>query len=231
MKFKVIIYTLSTIQFSCNVSESNKTSGNTNYSRIDSSINFTDPILDSMWFSKLLGSKDYHELNQFIHPDLGITMLFSWGSNPYYIKLDSFLYTKENYARTFIPYWIYEDFLASRFIENKFQIDYLKDPVFECDSVTSYGYFNDTGINLNILSNSINELVNLESYENGNINKISKLKNDFTYYKKLEKKSIRLIITKKSNKNKHLIEIFHITYINNKPYLFLVDCYTYDCSV
>jgi hypothetical protein len=228
---KVFTFIVFITLISCNCSENNKKYKNIVSFPLDSIKNNSILIKDSTWFSKLIKSKDYSELNRFINPELGVTILFSWGTNPCYIKLDSFLENKEKYSKTFIPYWIYEDFLNQRFIDNRIEIKFLIDPVFQCDSVIKYGCFNDTGVNLNILSTSIKELINIEKIENNFGNQISKLTKDIILYEKLEMESVRIIITKQSMRNKNIIEVFHITYINNKPYLYLVDCYSYDCSV
>ena len=82
------------------------------------------------------------------------------------------------------------------------------------------------------MSRTIQHLIRTTSMEDGDISYLNKLEKDYYYYKDLESKSLRVILTEKGEeRNKSGIRIFHFTEKQNKWYLTLMDFYSFDTSV
>ena len=175
--------------------------------------------------------KTSHEINHFIDPEMGLTILYVNGCYPQYEKLDSVSWDKDSYD---LPYWIIEDILQCLDFKHT-HIDtfqHTDSPVFNGEMILQYGAFIDESDDKNIMSRTIQHLIRTTSMEDGDISYLNKLEKDYYYYKDLESKSLRVILTEKGEeRNKSGIRIFHFTEKQNKWYLTLMDFYSFDTSV
>jgi len=176
--------------------------------------------------------KDYNHINSFIDKEMKLTILFSIGVNPIYVKIDSLAENYEYYLNKRIPSWIAEGILYN--FQNAF-IDALKHtnkPIFECEKILQRGAFIDKGENIKIMTKSIENLIYVEKLHYQDSEYLTELKNEYNYYDEIESKSIRVVITKKS-KSQIMgdIKVFHFTEKNGKLYLTLLDFESFRCSV
>ena len=82
------------------------------------------------------------------------------------------------------------------------------------------------------MSNAIKNLIQTRGKEGADASYLKKLKKDLAFYKKMEKNSLRIVITdKKSPTVGGKTRIFHFHEKNCKLYLFLIDFYSIDGSV
>lgn len=178
---------------------------------------------------------DFNQMNRFIDKEMKLTILFSIGVSPDYVKIDSLSDSYQYYLDYNIPFWIAEDILL--YIQNApTPIDTLvvtKNPIFDCEQILQFGSFVDKGENTEIMTKSIKNLIHIEQIENQNSQYLMTLERDIKNYSDLESKSsIRVVITQNSDvQDKPKIAVFHFTEKNGKLYLTLLDFESFNCSV
>ncbi|MBQ7489600.1 MAG: hypothetical protein IJP65_03055 [Bacteroidales bacterium] len=110
---------------------------------------------------------------------------------------------------------------------NHFQYTYT--PVFQRETIFREGVFIDQSEDKTVMSNAIKNLIQTRGKEGADA---SYLKKDLAFYKKMEKNSLRIVITdKKSPTVGGETRIFHFHEKNGRLYLFLIDFYSIDGSV
>tara|TARA_R110001592_G_scaffold234658_2_gene492281 strand:- start:5319 stop:5903 length:585 start_codon:yes stop_codon:yes gene_type:complete len=158
---------------------------------------------------KAFDFNDSDRINQFIHPDYGLIVLFRRG------VIDEFQKTKKidfkNPVPKYLPYFTFK---------LDVNIKYQTLPSHDCDSENwnKIGLYCDTNQRDDLLSKTA---LNLNLYRDENI-PIKTIQN----FKTLESKSRRVVLI--DNDGGELI--FYITLINNKWYLTILDRVSGDCS-
>ena len=173
------------------------------------------------------------EINRFINPEIGLTILYANGCYPEYSQLDSLDPNKNAYQYT-LPFWISESLFQSIDFKNlkinHFQYTYT--PVFQRETIFKEGVFIDQSEDKTVMSNAIKNLIQTRGKEGADASYLKKLKKDLAFYKKMEKNSLRIVITdKKSPTVGGKTRIFHFHEKNGRLYLFLIDFYSIDGSV
>lgn len=158
---------------------------------------------------KAFDSKDSDKINQYIHPDYGLIVLFRRGVMDEFEKADKIDF--KNPVPEYLPYFPFKLDL---------KIKYQTLPTHDCDSENwnKIGLYCDTTRRDNLLSKTA---LNLNEYRDENI-PIKKIQD----FKILESKSRRIVLI--DNEDGELI--FYITLINNKWYLTILDRVSSDCS-
>ncbi|MCB0536160.1 MAG: hypothetical protein KDE33_01410 [Bacteroidetes bacterium] len=184
--------------------------------------------------SNCLTFNDISEFNNHINSELGITVLFSIGVNPIWSILDSINLDSERHyidsrtPKVEIPNWILNN--INTFITNEhssnFQIE--DSLIFECEEIFKYGSFIDESESKSIMTNSIKESINIAKIDGNEENEFSFLNNELKNYQKVESNSVRLVFT---STNQPKIFAIHLTKIDGKYYIWLLDFYSIDCSV
>lgn len=175
--------------------------------------------------------KTIHEINRFIDPEMGLTILYANGCYPQYERLDSV--SSENVFYD-LPDWLIDNLLYSLNFPNTHISTFQRTnmSIFDGETILQYGSFIDESEDKNIMSKSIQSLIQTSSMENDNESYLNKLKKDLPYYKDLEKRSIRVVFTDNaSEKGKYGIRIYHFTEKQDRLYLTLLDFYSTDTSV
>ncbi|WP_319502597.1 hypothetical protein [uncultured Draconibacterium sp.] len=158
---------------------------------------------------KAFDSKNSDKINQYIHPDYGLIVLFRMGVFDEYQKTSKFDF--KNPVPDYLPYFPFKMNL---------NIKYQELPAFDCDSEkwSKTGLFCDTTLIDNLLSKTA---INLNEYREDNIpNETIK------EFKRMESKSHRIVLV--DNEEGELI--FYVTLINKKWYLTILDRVSSDCS-
>lgn len=175
--------------------------------------------------------KNVNQINQCIDKDMKLTILFSIGVNPQYVKLDSISENYEYYLDQNIPFWVAEEILPNL---KDVQLDNLiitNDPIFECERILQQGSFIDKGEHTKIMTNSIERLIHVAEIEEQN-QYLMTLKKDYIFYSNIEPQSIRIVTTHESyTHNKFVISAYHFTEKNGKLYLTLMDFESFNCSI
>ncbi len=175
--------------------------------------------------------KTLYEINRFIDPKMGLTILYANGCYPQYERLDSLSSEKKSYN---LPDWLIDDLFYCLNFQNTHISTFhpTNTPVFDGETILQYGAFIDESEDKNIMSKSIQSLIQTTSMENDNESYLNKLKKDLSFYKDLESKSFRVILTDNaSGKGKCGIQIYHFTEKQDRLYLTLLDFYSIDTSV
>ena len=173
------------------------------------------------------------EINRFIDPEIGLTILYANGCYPEYSQLDSLDPNKNAYQYT-LPFWISESLFQSIDFKNlkinHFQ--YIYTPVFQRETIFKEGVFIDQSEDKTVMSNAIKNLIQTRGKEGADASYLKKLKKDLHFYKKMEKNSLRIVITEnKSSTIGGETRIFHFHKKNGRLRLFLIDFYSFDGSV
>lgn len=158
---------------------------------------------------KAFDSKDSDKINQYIHPDYGLIVLFRRGVMDEFEKTDKIDY--KNPVPEYLPYFPFKLDL---------KIKYQTLPTYDCGSEkwNKTGLYCDTTKRDNLLSKTA---LNLNEYRDENIP--NETIQDF---KSIESKSHRIVLI--DNEGGELI--FYITLIDNKWYLTILDRVSSDCS-
>lgn len=158
---------------------------------------------------KAFDSKDSDKINQYIHPDYGLIVLFRRGVMDEFEKTDKIDY--KNPVPEYLPYFPFKLDL---------KIKYQTLPTYDCGSEkwNKTGLYCDTTKRDNLLSKTA---LNLNEYRDENIP--NEIIQDF---KSIESKSHRIVLI--DNEGGELI--FYITLIDNKWYLTILDRVSSDCS-
>ncbi|TNE52873.1 MAG: hypothetical protein EP338_13880 [Bacteroidetes bacterium] len=179
--------------------------------------------------------KDFFEqesisgMNRFIDRKMGITILYSIGVSPDFVRLDSLYETPKEYAN--IPFWISENILGNVKGQAVNKIYQSPDTLFECETVYHYGCFEDQK-GLKVMSKSIDFLLEIGAVEDYEELRMKMLREERKFYQDLEKRSIRIVLTRKNlPPGKPKTAIFHFTKKNGKLFLTLMDFESYNCSV
>lgn len=175
--------------------------------------------------------KTLQEINRFIEPEMGLTILYANGCYPQYERLDSVSSENDFYN---LPDWLIDELLDCLNFQNTHisTFQHTNMQVFDGETILQYGTFIDESEDKNIMSKLIQSLIQTTSIENDNKSYLNKLKKDLPYYKDLESKSIRVILTENaSKKRKRGIRIYHFTEKQDRMYLTLLDLYSIDTSV
>ena len=100
------------------------------------------------------------EINRFIDPEIGLTILYANGCYPEYSQLDSLDPNKNAYQYT-LPFWISESLFQSIDFKNlkinHFQYTYT--PVFQRETIFKEGVFIDQSEDKTVMSNAIKNLI------------------------------------------------------------------------
>lgn len=125
---------------------------------------------------------------------MGLTILYANGCYPQYERLDSV--SSENVFYD-LPDWLIDNLLYSLNFPNTHISTFQRTnmPIFDGETILQYGSFIDESEDKNIMSKSIQSLIQTSSMENDNESYLNKLKKDLPYYKDLEKRSIRVVFT------------------------------------
>lgn len=175
--------------------------------------------------------ENLNQINQFIDPEIGLTVLYANGCYPQYEKLDSLSSDIDSYD---LPDWLLDEIFQSLNFKstNVTTLQHTDSPIFNGEEILQYGAFIDESDGRDVMCRAIQHLIRTVSMEDGDIGYLNKLKKDFLYYKHLENKSIRLILTEKTEKQGECgTRIFHFTEKQNRLYLYLLDFYSFDVSV
>jgi len=158
---------------------------------------------------KAFDSKDADEINQYIHPDYELIVLFRRGTMDEFEKTDKIDY--RNPVPEYLPYFPFKIDL---------KIKYQTLPAFDCGSEkwSKTGLYCDTTQRDDLLSKTA---LILNKFRNENI-PIETIQD----FKIIESKSRRIVLI--DNESGELI--FYITLIDNKWYLTILDRVSSDCS-
>lgn len=158
---------------------------------------------------KAFDSKDSNKINQYIHPDYGLIVLFRRGVMDEFEKTDKIDY--KNPIPEYLPYFPFKLDL---------KIKYQTLPTHDCDSEkwSKIGLYCDTTKRDDLLSKTA---LNLNEYREENIPN-----GTIQEFKRIESKSRRIVLI--DNEDGELI--FYITLIDNKWYLTILDRVSSDCS-
>lgn len=158
---------------------------------------------------KAFDSKDSDKINQYIHPDYGLIVLFRRGVMDEFEKTDKIDY--KNPVPEYLPYFPFKLDL---------KIKYQTLPTYDCDSEkwSKIGLYCDTTQRDDLLSKTA---MNLNEYRDENI-PFEKIQD----FKIIESKSRRIVLI--DNEGGELI--FYITLIENKWCLTILDRVSGDCS-
>lgn len=153
--------------------------------------------------------KDSNSINSFISKEIGVTIIVRYGVLDNYVTLNSIDFN--NPTPSYLPY-------PEPFSNSKLNFRTLPD--FSCDTEnwSKKGLYCDTLLIPTLLSNTITNL----KYELSNDEYQKELKRACT----LEKNSYRVILIDKNDEDL----ILHLTYINKKWTLTIIDRVTSDCS-
>lgn len=158
---------------------------------------------------KAFDSKDSDKINQYVHDDYGLIVLFRRGVMDEFEKANKIDF--KNPVPEYLPYLPFKLDL---------EIKYQTLPTHDCDSGkwSKIGLYCDTTKRDDLLSKTA---LNLNEYRDENIP--NETIQDF---KLIESKSRRIVLT--DNQDGELI--FYITLIDNKWYLSILDRVSSDCS-
>jgi hypothetical protein len=158
---------------------------------------------------KAFDSKDSDKINEYIHPDYGLIVLFRRGVMDEFEKTNKIDFN--NPVPEYLPYFPFKLDL---------KIIYQTLPTHDCDSEkwSKIGLYCDTTQRDDLLSKTA---MNLNEYRDENI-PIETIQD----FKTIESKSQRIVLI--DNEGGELI--FYITLINNKWYLTILDRVSSDCS-
>ncbi len=158
---------------------------------------------------KAFDSKDSDKLNQYIHPNYGLIVLFRRGVMDEFEKTNKVDF--KNPVPEYLPYFPFKLDL---------KIKYQTLPTYNCDSEkwNKIGLYCDTTLRDDLLSKTA---LNLNKYRDENI-PLGTI-NDFQI---IESKSRKIVLI--DNEDGELI--FYITLIDNKWYFTILDRVSSDCS-
>ncbi len=177
---------------------------------------------------RFFNNKDENKLNKLIHPETGLFFLFRRGTIDEWKNLKQIGLSKKSPIQMEIPWWYKEQIIKQKIVEN-FKIEHVENPIFiECDSISKIGLFNVENSNSkSILTSTIENYIHALSDDVLSIQDVSNLQLKIDKFKKLESNSKRVVLVKNNSESL----IFHLAYINNKWYLYILDFITNDCSV
>lgn len=179
--------------------------------------------------------KSLSQLNRFIDPELGLTILYSNGSNEDYTRWNRLVDSSTAYSYApnpphWVTQWLFQCIDFKNVKIDDFQSAYT--PVFHRETILREGAFIDQSQDQYVMSTAIKRLVRevWTGPEHADFRK--KLKKDLAFYKELEKNSMRVVITdKKSPAEGGKIRVFHFYERCGRLILFLIDFYSFDGSV
>lgn len=179
--------------------------------------------------------KSLSQLNRFIDPELGLTILYSNGSHEDYTRWNRLVDSATAYSYApnpphWVTQWLFQCIDFKNVKIDDFQSAYT--PVFHRETILREGAFIDQSHDKYVMSTAIERLVRevWTGPEHADLRK--KLNEDLAFYKELEKNSMRVVITdKKSPTEGGKIRVFHFYERCGRLILFLIDFYSFDGSV
>ena len=158
---------------------------------------------------KAFDSEDSDKINQYIHPDYGLTTLHRRGIMDEYKRTERFDFNTP--VPEYMPYFSFK---------TDFKIKYQDLPIFDCNTEkwSKIGLYCDTTKIDNLLSKTA---LNLNAYNDYNIPVKT-----IDRFKDMENKSRRIVLVDEVGGEL----IFYITFINKKWYLTILDRVSSDCS-
>ena len=179
---------------------------------------------------KLYNSKNQKVINKYIHPNLGLNILFRRGTVDEWSNESELCLLSECYKKSNIPYW-FKDELKDQKVTYNDTIKETENPIFiECDSISNKGTFIvNTSNSKYLLSETMKRYIKSHSYDKTFFSKekLKELNLEILNVYKWEENTRRIVVA--SSPENSLT--FYLTKIEGLWFLSTIDFITFDCSV